>query len=145
MTISLKKVLENIFYLQEKWYGSFDEDLEIDFLMERANMRPPFGDSLIGYELDYLKSRIYFNYNEYNSNLYWKVFLPYDEELEGYFSEEWINYSKEDLDKLVEESKKEIFGKLEKSVKSSISLKEDELQREKKLLKEIQDINKCQN
>ena len=113
--------------------------------MERANMRPPFGDSLIGYELDYLKSRIYFNYNEYNSNLYWKVFLPYDEELEGYFSEEWINYSKEDLDKLVEESKKEIFVKLEKSVKSSISLKEDELQREKKLLKEIQDINKCQN
>ena len=116
MTISLKKVLENIFYLQEKWYGSFDEDLEIDYLMERANMRPPFGDSLIGYELDYLKSRIYFNYNEYNSNLYWKVFLPYDEELEGYFSEEWINYSKEDLDKLVEESKKEIFEKLEKSV-----------------------------
>lgn len=52
MNINLKVVLENIFYLQEKWYGSFDEDLEIDYLMERANMRPPFGDSLIGYELD---------------------------------------------------------------------------------------------
>lgn len=144
MNVNLKVVLENIFYLQEKWYSSFDEDLEIDYLMERANMKPPFGDSLYCYELDYLKSRIYFNYNEYNSNFYWKVFLPFDEELEGYFLEDWVLYSKEDLDKLVEESKKEVFTKLEKSVKSSISLKEDELQREKKLLKEIQDI-KCQN
>lgn len=144
MNVNLKVVLENIFYLQEKWYSSFDEDLEIDYLMERANMRPPFGDSIIGYDLDYLKSRIYFNYNEHNSNLYWKAFLPFDEELEGYFKEEWILYSKEDLDKLVEESKKEIFPKLEKSIKSSISLTEEELERQKKLLKEIQDI-KCQN
>lgn len=144
MNVNLKVVLENIFYLQEKWYSSFDEDLEIDYLMERANMLPPFGNAIFEYEPDYIKSRIFFNYDGDDSKFFWKVFLPYDEELEGYFSEEWILYSKEDLDKLVEESKKEIFEKLEKSVQSSISLKEDDLQREKKLLKEIQDI-KCQN
>lgn len=145
MNINLKVVLENIFYLQEKWYNSFDEDLEIDYLMERANMLPPFGNPIFEYEPDYIKSRIFFNYDGEDSKFFWKVFLPFDEELEGYFMEDWVLYSKEDLDKLVEDYKKEVSTKLEKSVKSSISLTEEQLEREKKLLKEIQDINKCQN